>query len=154
MKRHVAFFILWDALFAGLLWLFGYLSDQLSVGATNETRALSILLQLAFCLLFGGLFAWLIHFGGAFIITAKYAVTEFLLIGLPALYLAGFTSIAYLLSTLWASTALILAPIWLLIDILPALVGGVLFGYELIVLFARLKKCRSRGKNTADYVVE
>ena len=138
----------------GVFYLSGALISWLTFGSASAYYRLDLIVQLISWAMIGGLFAWLIHFGNGLILTVRVALTELILIGLPALYLAAMTSVSYLWVSMSGGNLLLPVPSWLLVNMLPAEVGGVLLGYTVVIFIMRMKKCRSRGKHTVDYVVE
>lgn len=154
MKKQIAFYLIWDIILMGVFYLSGALISWLTFGSASAYYRLDLIVQLISWAMIGGLFAWLIHFGNGLILTVRVALTELILIGLPALYLAAMTSVSYLWVSMSGGNLLLPVPSWLLVNMLPAEVGGVLLGYTVVIFIVRMKKCRSRGKHTVDYVVE
>ena len=154
LKKQIAFYLMWDILLLGVFYLSGVLTSWLTFGSASAYYQLDLIVQLISWAMIGGLFAWLIYFGSGLILTVRVALTELILIGIPSLYLAAMTSVSYLWVSMSGGSLLLPVPSWLLVSMLPAEVGGVLLGYALVIFIVRIKKCKSRGKHTVDYVVE
>ena len=103
MKKQIMFYILWDVLFFAFLCGFGKISSMLKLYVGRTMNAFpSFFVSLGLLMLLGGIFFLLVTVSSGFQRTAQTAAAEFLLVGLPALYIAtAFSSLIYYLKQAW-----------------------------------------------------
>ncbi|HML36897.1 MAG TPA: hypothetical protein PKA19_05630 [Bacillota bacterium] len=139
MKKQIMFYILWDVLFFAFLCGFGKISSMLKLYVGRTMNAFpSFFVSLGLLMLLGGIFFLLVTVSSGFQRTAQTAAAEFLLVGLPALYIATAFFIPYLLSQTGVGQVRLHVPPWLYSSSAPMEIGSILFGYELFRLITRI----------------
>ncbi len=150
MKKQITFYIAWEALF--WISLYGLVtgSYMLKVYAGRTMNSFPALwANVGFLVLFGGVLCLLVFVSGKFRHTIKSAIMEFVLIGIPALYIATAFLFTGLLYRAGIESIRIFTP-WLYRTELPIYIGSILFGYELFLLIARIIQLRRAAKLVVD----
>lgn len=146
MKKQIIFNIAWEVLF--WLFLYGLVtgSYMLKVYAGRTMNSFPVLwAHIGMLMLFGGVLYLLVFIGGRIRHTIKSAVAEFILIGIPALYMATAFLIPGLLYGTGIANMQITIP-WLYRTELPFQIGSIVFGYELFLLIARIIQIQKAAK--------
>ncbi len=148
MKKQIGFYILWDALLFLALYIhyaMSIWSKQVSQTSGYEVRY-DLLVQALLPMLLGFLVALLISVSFRFEMTKKIALAEFLIVGIPTLYV-GTIAFAPMFLLHWFSGPIPpFGPFWLTLNITAAGAGSVIFGYELVILFVRLIRIKNDRK--------
>ncbi len=152
MKKPLAFYVGWTVTFIFSLKLYSYadlwLMDYMSrnYGSSWINSFPRSLLEFSFLIIIGILLFLLVYFGFRFEPTRKSAMLEFVIIGIPVFGLALLplmNHLAYLNHFHYPE----FFPTWLYRSPFTrtyAAIGGLLFGYELLLFIIRMVKCTAR----------
>lgn len=147
MKKQIGFYVLWDVLF--IIYLYGnaQISYSLKLYAARTMNSYPTLwVHIFLMMIFGGVIFLLFYVSSKFQRTVKSAVTEFLIIGIPALYMATAYLIPMLLSFVGVDHFRVYTPMWMIYDLRVMDLSSILFGYELFLFITRLIQIRRLEK--------
>lgn len=151
MKKQIAFYIGWDVVFT----IFLYVYSSINIWMRNYTERTAdvypaLWVQISLLVLAGGVISGLVLVSSEFQHTRKLAILEFIIIGIPAFYLATIIAMPYLvLSIMGYESMQYYTPLWLSRSSIPMIVGSIILGYELFVFIIRMFKCK-KIKNTSE----
>lgn len=152
MKKQIAFYICWDLIFIVFLRLFNacgvWMTNYYKQNYTSETINFipSILMDFGLLAVSGAFVSLLVYISFQFKFTPKLALIELIIIGITSLYLANIMLIPYLIIAINGASAFEHLPSWLYwlhySRSTPTYItiGGLLFGYELIIFIIRMVK--------------
>lgn len=145
MKKQIGFYIAWDILLFLSLFVFDrgriWINDLAMRSLCQFDCILPVTVVLS--MLIGAVFSVLIIVTNRFEMTKKTAVSEFLLVGLPAFYISSSVCISFfVMRLLHIQTMPIFSPAWLVYNETPIMIGSILFAYELIVFIVRLVRIK------------
>ncbi len=146
MKKKIIFYIAWDA----VLYVFMNAICNIEVKIFDayfrmENPYLIFFVPVILRIAAGALICWLIIVTMKQEVTVKSAVAEFVLIGGFGLYLAAGLIIYFLIPIHVTGTyPLHIWPRWLPLDehMITITIGGILFGYELVMFIYRIIICK------------
>lgn len=149
MKKQIIFYVAWEVLFWVALYglVTGSYMMKVYVGRTMNSFPV-LWANIGLLVLLGGVLCLLVFVSGRFQHTIRSAVAEFVLIGIPALYIATAFLIVGLFYGMGVANIHMTVP-WLYRTELPMEIGSILFGYELFLLIARILQLRKAAKPVA-----
>lgn len=148
MKKQIVICVLWDVLF--LVYLYG--SAQINFLLKNYAgRTMNVFPTLwahvFLLMLCGGIIFLLVYVSSKFQRTVKSALAEFLIIGIPAFYMAtAYYLIPMLFLILGVENLRFYSPMWMFRDSTFMDINSILFGYELFLFITRLIQIRRTTK--------
>lgn len=148
MKKRILYYIGWDVsigIFIYLYYLFGLWLQAYKIKNLSFT---SLIIVKPFLLIpIGVLFALLMFMSNKYQVSRKQAVLEFILIGIPSLYLTTILEMSYFVYLVLGLNIPFYSPAnrWLYTNSVSTVVGGIIFGYELVVLIKRLRSCSKQN---------
>lgn len=147
MKKQITICVLWDVLF--LVYLYG--SAQINFLLKNyAARTMNVFPTLwthvFLLMLCGGIIFLLVYVSRKFQRTVKSALAEFLIIGIPAFYMATAYLIPMLFLILGVENLRFYSPMWMFRDSTFMDISSILFGYELFLLITRLIQIKRTAK--------
>lgn len=138
MKKQIAFYIGWDIVFIGSMYVFSKCDRILELAARkNMEIGGSLWFSPGWMIVTGGIISILVIWGNKYRKNIKSAILELVIIGLPAVYIATIMPISYSLASLSPGGVSYYIPSWLLMSTTPMLVAGILLGYEIFIFLAR-----------------
>lgn len=139
MKKQIAFYIGWDIVFVLMLYAYTFIElggkrlfYRMEHGTTAYLWGTTGLIMLIGVMIF-----LLVHISGKFCFTKKLAVCEFVIVGIPAFYIAAIMAVTYSL-THFTEEAIFCIPIWYYYSTISMVAGGILFGYEMGIFITRM----------------
>lgn len=156
MKKQITFYIVWDVLFIVFLrlynvcgvWMKGYYNDHYKSETINFIP--STLMEFGLLVVIGAFVSWLVYISFQFKFTRKLALIEFLIIGITSLYLASIMLLPYSIIAITGDASILEhLPLWLYwlhfsqSTLTYLTIGGLLFGYELIIFIIRMVICKN-----------
>ena len=144
MKKKIAFYIGWDVVFAICLYAF----SNINIWMKNYTERTfdvypAIWVSTGFMILAGVIISGLVFVSSKFQFTRKLAIVEFIMIGIPAFYLATIVAMPYLVLFITGHESIqYYTPRWLVYGSTPMTVGSIIFGYELFFFIIRMVECK------------
>lgn len=142
MKKQITFLIIWDVVFYIFLFVFSSINNLAQHSYYRaENPFLFIIISSIMWVLAGILICWLVLVTGKYECTRKTAALEFIIVGGFAFYFASFFIAYFMLPSLIDGFRPI--PRWILLDrnTTAVTLGGILFGYELLMFIVRMLKC-------------
>lgn len=142
MKKRIAFYIVWDVIFYFFIYSVCSIEKTLSDGyfrMTLEHVSIVFIIPVFLWIAAGFLLCWLVLVTMKHEVTVKSAVAEFVIVGGLGLYLA-MSLIFYFFIPAVSGINLQLSPRWLPLDrqMITITLGGILFGYELLIFITRI----------------
>lgn len=140
MKRQIAFYIGWDVVFIGSMYVFSKCGRMLELAARKQMEVgASLWFPVVWMIVTGGLIGVLVIWGSKYQKNIKSAILELVITGLPAVYIAGILPFSYSLASLSPDGGVsYYIPFWLLMSTTPMLAAGILLGYEIFIFAVRL----------------
>ncbi|MBN7772187.1 hypothetical protein [Clostridium aminobutyricum] len=147
MKKKICFYIGWDVLI--ILLLYAYYSVDLWI-RQYRMRTFDIpsviIVKPIFLMIIGAFLALLVWISSRYQFTRKLAVLEFILIGVPAFYLATIIEMSYLIYFLiGVNIPLYIPSFWLVAAPALSMIESIIFGYELFMFINRMVKLRYKS---------
>jgi hypothetical protein len=151
MKKQIAFYVVWDLFIFMFFYAFSgaIYAAKLHMGRTMESFPV-ISISLCGLILCGAMIALYVFISGRFPLTVRSSILEFVLVGVPALYLGTGYFIPFLLTGIGFENVRLYLPMFLYRDGIPMYVGCILFGYELFTLVMRLIRIRKAPKGALE----
>ena len=153
MSKRIFVYIGLDVLVALLIyaymaiefWIHAYKKVNLSVSPVILVRPILLII-------IGISFALLVLISNAFQVNRKQAILEFIIIGIPAFYLATIVEMSYVVYFILRLNIPLYAPAnsWLFTTSVPTAIGSIFFGYELFMLIIRIVRCKRTKNNLSE----
>lgn len=159
MKKQIAFYIGWDIVFIGQMYIYSKLNIMLrSIAKRSMELNGSLWFQVGWLIIVGGLISILAYKGSKYQVDKKSAALELAIIGIPATYMSMSIAIPYSLATLLEGNLSFRIPFWIVSSTTPMMIGSILLGYEIFVFLTRIVKtpniemdsAQARTKDTPD----
>lgn len=142
MKKKILFYLIWDVLLFLSMYLY-YVFTILRNAHYAPTVFNNLWPNWAASFIVGLVFALLIFVSAKFKMTKKTAITELVLVGLFAFYIAGGLALPYMIEALAKLSTL--SPAWLMSKFVPAsIIGSILMGYEIFIFILRMSKIKRK----------
>lgn len=150
MKKRIAFYIVWDVIFYFFVYLVCNIENTLHDGYFRmelEHMSLVFIVPVFLWIAAGTLICWLVLVTVKQEVNVKSAAVEFVIVGGLGLYLA-MSLIFYIFIPSVTGLNLQLSPRWLPFDrnLITITLGGILFGYEILMFIVRIVSCRKKVK--------
>lgn len=147
MKKQIIYYVLWDVMLLAYLYGDAQISLVLRNYAARTANSLpAVWVHIPLLMVFGVMILLLVHIRSRFQRTVRSVVAEFLLIGIPAFYMASAMLIPMLLSMSGVENIRLHVPMWMIYGSTAMDVGSILFGYELLLFITGLIQIRKSAK--------
>ncbi len=141
MKTQIIFYIGWDILFIGQLYLFSRFDRMILIFAKRSMEFnYTLWFQIGWMIIIGGILTILVYKGKQFQERRKSAILELIVIGIPTAYIATAIAIPYSLASLAGENISCYVPFWLSYSTTARLASGIVLGYEIFIFFMRITK--------------
>lgn len=141
MKKQITFYIGWDIVFIGQM----YINSKLSILIRNIARSSFetyrlLWFEIGWMMVVGALIGILAWIGNKYQVNKKTAIIELVMIGIPAAYMAAVLALAVSFAMLLGQDISFHIPFWMNSSTTPMMAGSILFGYEVFVFIKRVAK--------------
>jgi len=143
LKKQVTYYIVWDILFILFLYLNSHMEQWMKEYLARTMDVASrIWLIYTLPVVTGGFIAWLTCISKRYPSSRKSAFLELILVGIPMLYFTSLPFIYVYINPIIAHSFYIPIPFWMISENIFR-IGGILFGYEVIIFIVRIIKGKS-----------
>lgn len=154
MKKQLIFYIGWDAIFVLILYI-NTLIDSTAREAYHRFEPNTVFLlwgDVGLLMIMGAWISLLMFRGRKFELTKKSAFCEFILVGVPAFYLATYVVLPLSLARIVKLQSIHYPYFFFefLNNNLPITAGAILLGYEIFIFITRMINIK-RNKNIMDF---
>ena len=154
MKKAIVMYIAWDIIFVSFFFAYSFVVQwELFHLSGTPNVLIRIFIPAVLSVLAGILICWLIHVSRKFEFTIKLAVLEFVIIGIPALLISLAMSMSfYAVYILYEGPKNMPLVFHILLSESPILcnTAGIVAGYELFMIIARIIKSRTTVHATEE----
>jgi ABC-type dipeptide/oligopeptide/nickel transport system permease component len=141
MKKQIAFYIGWDIVFIGQMYINSKLSILIRSIAQRSFETYRLLwFQIGWMIVLGVLLGILACIGNKYQVNKKSAIIELVMIGIPAAYMAAVLALAVSFATLLGQDISFHIPFWMSSSTTPMMAGSILLGYEVFIFTSRMVK--------------